>query len=96
MGHPVGALLIPWNDGLDWDVNPHFDAHVKKAASVDHPVVLICRSGNRALDAGVALGKAGFSQIYSVLHGFEGELDETYHRNSVTGWRFDGLPREQT
>ena len=69
---------------------------MKIAASIDRPIVLICRSGNRTLDAGVALEKAGFTQIYNVLHGFEGELDETHHRNSVTGWRFDGLPWEQT
>ena len=51
VGHPVGAIMIPWNDGPDWDINPHFVAHVKKAASVDRPIVLICRSGNRSKDA---------------------------------------------
>ncbi|HUX25423.1 MAG TPA: rhodanese-like domain-containing protein, partial [Burkholderiales bacterium] len=55
VGHPTGAILVPWNDGPDWEVNPHFVAHVKKAASVDRPLVLICRSGNRSLDAGAAL-----------------------------------------
>jgi rhodanese-related sulfurtransferase len=96
VGHPVGALLIPWNDGPDWEVNPHFVAHVKIAASIDRPIVLICRSGNRTLDAGAALENAGFTQVYNVLHGFEGELDENHKRNSVTGWRFEGLPWEQT
>lgn len=95
VGHPAGALSVPWNDGPDWEVNPHFVAHVKKAASVDRPIVLICRSGNRSLDAGAALEKAGFTQVCNVLHGFEGELDESHHRNSISGWRFDGLPWEQ-
>ena len=63
--------MIPWNDGPDWEVNPHFVGHVKKAASVDRPLVLICRSGNRSLDAGAALEKAGFTQVYNILHGFE-------------------------
>jgi rhodanese-related sulfurtransferase len=76
-------------------VNPHFVAHVKKAASVDRPIVIICRSGNRSLDAGRALEAAGFTQIYNVLHGFEGELDEQHHRNEQSGWRFAGLPWEQ-
>ncbi len=96
VGHPVGALSVPWNDGPDSEVNPHFVAHVKIAASIDRPIVLICRSGNRTLDAGVVLEKAGFTQVYNVLHGFEGELDGNHHRNAVTGWRFDGLPWEQT
>jgi len=95
VGHPTGAIMIPWNDGPDWEVNPHFVSHVKKAASVDRPLLLICRSGNRSLDAGAALETAGFTQVYNVLHGFEGELNEHHQRNSTTGWRHDGLPWEQ-
>ena len=95
VGHPVGAILVPWNDGPNWEVNPQFVPHVKKAASVDRPIVLICRSGNRSIDAGNALEEAGFTQIYHILHGFEGELDENRQRNTKSGWRHDGLPWEQ-
>ena len=98
VGHPVGALHVAWNDGPDWDVNPHFVGQVKKLAGTNHahrPIVLICRSGNRSIDAGEALEKAGFSDVYNILHGFEGELNERHHRNSLAGWRFDGLPWEQ-
>jgi rhodanese-related sulfurtransferase len=95
VGHPVGAMMIPWNDGPNWDINPQFVAHVRKAASVDRPVVLICRSGNRSQEAGKVLEEAGFSQVYNVLHGFEGELDDHHQRGTQSGWRFDGLPWEQ-
>jgi rhodanese-related sulfurtransferase len=95
VGHPAGAILVPWNDGPNWDVNPDFVAHVKKAASVDRPIILICRSGNRSLDAGRALEEAGFTKVWNVLHGFEGELDEQHHRGARTGWRHEGLPWEQ-
>ena len=95
VGHPLGAMMIPWNDGPDWEINPHFVAHVKKATSVNRPVVLICRSGNRSVDAGKALEEAGFSDVYNVLHGFEGELDDKHRRNSISGWRYDELPWEQ-
>ena len=27
--------------------------------------------------------------------GFEGELDESHHRSTLGGWRFEGLPWEQ-
>jgi rhodanese-related sulfurtransferase len=57
--------------------------------------VLICRSGNRSQEAGEELERAGFSRVYNVQHGFEGELDERHHRNARAGWRFDGLPWEQ-
>ena len=89
-------MLIPWVDGPDWEINPDFVAHVKKAASADRPVVLICRSGKRSIDAGNALEKAGMTKIYNVLHGFEGDLNEHHHRNSINGWRFDELPWKQT
>jgi rhodanese-related sulfurtransferase len=99
VGHPVGALHVSWNDGPDWEVNPHFVGQVKKLAGANHahrPIVLICRSGNRSLDAGAALEQAGFTAVYNVLHGFEGDLDEKHQRNTSNGWRFDGLPWEQT
>lgn len=97
VGHPVGAIHVSWNDGPDWDVNPHFVGEVRKLAGHGggRPVVLICRSGNRSHSAGEALIEAGFQNVYNVLHGFEGELDDKHHRNSVSGWRFDGLPWEQ-
>jgi rhodanese-related sulfurtransferase len=98
VGHAAGALHVAWNDGGDWEVNPHFVGQVKKVAGTNHtrrPIVLICRSGNRSVDAGAALEKAGFGEVYNVVHGFEGDLDEHHHRNSRNGWRFEGLPWEQ-
>jgi len=97
VGHPVGALMIPWNDGPDWDINPHFVGQVKKAVghSTHRPVVLICRSGNRSVDAGLALEAAGFSRVTNVLDGFEGALDENHQRGKLGGWRHAGLPWAQ-
>ena len=31
VGHPVGAQHVAWNDGPDWEINPHFVGQVKKA-----------------------------------------------------------------
>lgn len=98
VGHPVGAMMVPWYDGAEWELNPHFVGQVKKLAGANfqkRPVVLICRSGNRTLEAGEALERAGFKHVINVVHGFEGELDEKHHRNSKNGWRVDGLPWEQ-
>jgi rhodanese-related sulfurtransferase len=98
VGHPVGAMMVPFYDGADWELNPDFVGLVKKLAGAgfdDRPVVLICRSGNRSLEAGEALERAGFTKVFDVLHGFEGDLDEDHHRNVRNGWRVDGLPWEQ-
>jgi rhodanese-related sulfurtransferase len=96
VGHPVGAQHVAWNDGPDWDINPHFVGQVKKIASMNRPVVLICRSGQRSVAAAVELEKAGFSDVYNVLEGFEGPLDERHQRGTLGGWRWCGLPWEQT
>jgi rhodanese-related sulfurtransferase len=96
VGHPKGAILIPWVDGADWDINPNFVAQVKKAASLNRPVVLFCRSGQRSVDAGLALEKAGVENIYNMLNGFEGDLNRNHQRSVVNGWRFDELPWLQT
>lgn len=97
VGHPKGAHNVPWNDGPDWEVNPHFVQNVKKLAGhvSARPVLLICRSGNRSTAAARALEGAGFVTVYYVQHGFEGDLDTDRHRNTVNGWRHDGLPWEQ-
>ena len=96
VGHPAGAHHVAWNEAPDWDVNPHFVGQVKKVASMNRPVVLICRSGQRSVAAGLELEKAGFSDIYNVVDGFEGPLDDDHHRGTVGGWRKEGLPWEQT
>jgi len=95
VGHPVGAILIPWYDGIDWALNPHFVGQVRMAASHDRAVILICRSGNRSKEAGAALEQAGFTNVFNVLHGFEGELDDHHRRGTLSGWRYEGLPWEQ-
>jgi rhodanese-related sulfurtransferase len=96
VGHPTGAAHVAWNDGPDWDIYPHFVGQVKKIASMNRPVVLICRSGQRSIAAGVELEKAGFTEVYNVLEGFEGALDENHRRGTLGGWRKEGLPWEQT
>ncbi len=99
VGHPKGAIHVPWIDEPDWDVNPNFAADiVKEIRSVNArevPILLICRSGVRSLEAGKVLIQAGFSQVYNIIDGFEGPLDVERHRSSLGGWRFHGLPWEQ-
>ena len=104
VGHPASALHVPWIDEPEWTVNPHFVTDVRKVmlggatahGDIDGaPVILICRSGKRSIDAGSALLEAGFSRVYHVDEGFEGELDENHHRGSLGGWRYHGLPWEQ-
>ncbi len=104
VGHPVGAVHVPWIDEPDWTVNRNFVTEIRKlllggaictADSHCAPVILICRSGKRSLEAGRALLQGGLQTVFHVTEGFEGELDEHHHRGTLGGWRFHGLPWEQ-
>ncbi|MEJ2143324.1 MAG: rhodanese-like domain-containing protein, partial [Gammaproteobacteria bacterium] len=106
VGHPTGAIHIPWIDEPDWNINPNFVREIRQLVlgGIAHntgsgqnnvPIVLICRSGKRSREAGQLLIKEGFNQVYNIKDGFEGDLDEHHHRSTVGGWRFAGLPWEQ-
>ena len=97
VGRPPGVVNVPWYEYPDLQPDPlkFADAVAREAASKEQPVLLICRSGKRAQDAGKALAAAGFSDVQHVMHGFEGELDAHFRRSSLSGWRFEGLPWEQ-
>ena len=98
VGHPPGVVHVPWYEYPEMQAHPQaFIDQVLREAGGDpsRPVVLICRSGKRTVEAAHALEAAGFEEVVNVLHGFEGELDEHFQRGRLTGWRFDGLPWEQ-
>ena len=104
VGHPKGAIHVPWIDEPDWKINTHFASQVRQVmlggissheGKSTAPVVLICRSGKRSLEAGELLVKEGFAEIFHVTEGFEGDLDDTHHRSTSAGWRYHGLPWEQ-
>lgn len=97
VGHPVGAVNIPWKDAPDWKPNSNFVDEVRQRITrLDTPLYLMCRSGQRSLDAAKALAAAGFKDLTNVDEGFEGPLDEGKHRGTAGGWRFHGLPWEQS
>jgi rhodanese-related sulfurtransferase len=96
VGHPVGAVHIPWKEAPGWEVNPHFAAEVASAVpDVDTPILLLCRSGQRSLSAAQALEQAGYKRLINIIDGFEGPLDQNNHRGNLGGWRFCGLPWKQ-
>jgi len=97
VGRPPGVENIPWYEFPDLTPDPaRFAAAVEaEAGTKERPVLLICRSGKRTLDAGLALEAAGFREVAHVLHGFEGDLNRDFKRSSLNGWRYDQLPWEQ-
>jgi len=97
VGHPIGAIHIAWKEAPDWQVNPQFLRDVEiRVSNKNTPILLLCRSGQRSLDAAKALESIGYQRLINIIDGFEGPLDDQNHRGNLGGWRFDNLPWVQS
>ncbi|SMN01750.1 Rhodanese-related sulfurtransferase [uncultured Candidatus Thioglobus sp.] len=105
IGRPVHALHVPWMDAPDWKIDTAFVNKVRQAlikrtglhqGLESIAILTICRSGKRSQAAATQLASQGFSNLYNIEDGFEGGLDNNNHRNTINGWRFAGLPWEQS
>jgi rhodanese-related sulfurtransferase len=97
------AEPMTWND--DWGNfemigNPNFLNAVKqrleeKGLTQDDKVFLMCRSGARSASAVDLLTKAGFTNVYSVVDGYEGDTAKNGKR-ILNGWKNSDLPWSYT
>ena len=96
VGHVPGSQHVAWATGTALTRNPRFvrelEAKLAKDGGKEAVVLLLCRSGKRSALAAEAAAKAGFTNVFNVLEGFEGEIDEHQHRGVADGWRFHRLP----
>ena len=90
------AVAIEWATYPGMKPNPHFVVQLEQQVDKEALVIFFCRSGVRSHHAAVAATKAGYSDCYNMLEGFEGEMDDSNHRNTIGGWRASGLPWEQS
>jgi rhodanese-related sulfurtransferase len=95
VGSVPGATAIEWATYPGMKPNPHFITHLEQQVDKEALVIFFCRSGARSHHAAAAATKAGYSDCYNMLEGFEGEMDESRHRNTIGGWRAAGLPWKQ-
>jgi len=107
VGHPTMAWLIPfaaqthqWNAAqrmYAMEPLPDFVSRVQKVAKPTSTLLVTCRSGGRGAMAVNALAKAGFTNVYNITDGVEG--DEVKEPGSVflgqrlvNGWKNSGAP----
>ena len=96
VGHVPNSVHVPWATGTALTRNPRFVRELETKVGKSTQAVLLCRSGKRSALAMEAAVKAGFEQIAHVTDGFEGDIDAAGQRGYQNGWRFHGLPWEQT
>lgn len=92
VGRVPGSAHVAWQTGPALIKNPRFLRELESKANRDAVLVLLCRSGKRSAAAAKAATEAGFTQVFNVLEGFEGDLDTQQQRGDSGGWRHWGLP----
>jgi len=97
VGYPLGSMHVAWKEAPYWQINPGFIESVMQIAPDPlSPILVLCRSGHRSMDAARALEDAGYQRLVNIQHGFEGPLDSNSHRGTLAGWRFSNLPWQQS
>ena len=73
-----------------------FERRVKeKGLGKDATIIIICRSGDRTSKAQDRLAAAGYTKVYSIAEGFEGDTAKGGTQDGqrvVNGWKNAGLP----
>lgn len=102
IGHAEMAANVPLAfPTYNWDANKGnysvvgnkaFIAHVQERFNPDDTILAMCRSGGRSAIAVNALAKAGFTKVYNIIDGFEGDKVEDpesiYHGMRLrNGWK---------
>ncbi len=86
---------IEWNGWPGGARNTQFIDQLHAACGEigpSRPVLLLCRSAVRSKAAAQLATEQGFTQVFDVLEGFEGDKDAAGHRKSVGGWCWRQLP----
>lgn len=96
VGKIPNSLHVEWVGYPGRQTNPHFLNQLRQAVDAEALVLFISRNGRRSHLAAEAATLAGYRDSYTVLEGFEGEINPaTGHRGEINGWKFHGLPWAQ-
>ena len=90
----AGTRFVEWNTWPGGTRNPEFVVRASEGLDQSAPILCLCRSGVRSAAAATALTNAGFSEVYNIADGFEGNPDPESHRTG--GWRGQDLPWRQS
>jgi rhodanese-related sulfurtransferase len=72
--------------------NKDFTPHVIECFGLNDTILVMCRSGGRSAMAVNALAKAGYTKVYNIIDGFEGDKvddpESVYHGMRMrNGWK---------
>lgn len=78
------------------NLNPSFVVNIaaalaERSLNSTDMIILVCRSGDRSASAANLLTNAGYTNVYSVYDGFEGDKSPE-GRRTINGWKNSNLP----
>ena len=92
---PVAKQTYVWDAEQDnFPLAPLLDfaARVQTVAKPDDKIMVMCRSGGRSAMAANMLAKAGFTKVYNIIDGMEGDGNEDSESTPQGGWKNSGCP----
>jgi len=90
------TLFISWQTYPSMKINSNFKKEILNSKiDKNDNIFLICRSGQRSLQAATYLTSFGFTKCRNVIDGFEGIHDKYLQRSTVNGWKYNLLPWKQ-
>lgn len=92
VGRVPVASHVEWAFYPGMVANPEFAAQLKARVDQSRTVIFMCRTGGRSHNAALLAQQLGYSQVYNMLEGFEGEANEHKQRTLINGWKHAGLP----
>jgi rhodanese-related sulfurtransferase len=102
VGHPPMAWKIPvaeqtylWDsEKKQYPLKPLFGfaARVLSVAKPTDTIMVMCRSGGRSAMAANMLAKAGFTNVYNIIDGMEGDGNGDSESVPQGGWKNSGCP----
>jgi rhodanese-related sulfurtransferase len=97
---PLMAQTYEWDPGKQYfkmQLNTDFVEQVMAFAEPTDTILVMCRSGGRSAMAVDQLARAGFTNVFNITDGMEGDevnnSASVYHGHRlVNGWKNSGLP----
>ena len=91
VGFVPDSLHVAWMTGAAMQKNQNFLRELEAKTGRHDVILFLCRSGKRSVAAAEAVTQVGFKNVFNVLEGFEGDLEDG-KRGIYSGWRSHDLP----
>jgi rhodanese-related sulfurtransferase len=92
------SVLLPYLIGSEMNINPDFLPNLLfkidqiNDAKNKAELFFICRSGGRSNSAAEIIKQIGYKNIFNIIKGFEGDVNERGERSKINGWIVENLP----